>query len=272
MFTPQKSASLIFLFLISCSFHYVSAAMVYDPNHSTTSTSTSSFSGDYFFADSSGTTWSITGYPGNFTLTDRSGRKVTAKCQSLTNAVVISPTATIVEGSACTGGSIQASTQTTAPATQVSTQTTTVQQTSVVQNTSIPQQTTVVAPPVTVGPPVVVPAAAPSTSAAIDSTHTNTGSSAGATTSESLLYPLKYSVCTSLSVNIKKGKWNDPEVYELQYFLIQGGYLKATPTGYFGTLTFGAVKKFQADNAIETTGFVGPLTRAMIKQKSCSYY
>ena len=39
-------------------------------------------------------------------------------------------------------------------------------------------------------------------------------------------------------------------------------------TGYFGVVTHRAVRKFQLLNAIETTGFVGSLTRAKIKEKS----
>jgi peptidoglycan hydrolase-like protein with peptidoglycan-binding domain len=35
-------------------------------------------------------------------------------------------------------------------------------------------------------------------------------------------------------------------------------------TGYFGTITFAAVVKYQGANNITPTGFVGPITRAKL--------
>ena len=51
---------------------------------------------------------------------------------------------------------------------------------------------------------------------------------------------------------------------ELQNRLISEGYLKAEATGYFGPLTFAAVKAYQTANGLPSTGFVGPLTLAKL--------
>lgn len=53
------------------------------------------------------------------------------------------------------------------------------------------------------------------------------------------------------------------EVMALQNMLIKRGYLRAQATGYFGSLTFKAVKDFQAAHNIAAIGLVGPRTRAM---------
>lgn len=58
-------------------------------------------------------------------------------------------------------------------------------------------------------------------------------------------------------------------VTKLQVFLSSQGYLKHEPTGYFGVLTWNAVRKFQREHNIIQTGFVGPLTRAEIERVSC---
>src|SRR3989344_1050140 len=59
------------------------------------------------------------------------------------------------------------------------------------------------------------------------------------------------------------------EVSTLQDFLQSEGYLNSEPTGYFGLLTFKAVKDFQKANGISPTGYVGPITRAKIKALTC---
>src|SRR3989344_3190609 len=59
------------------------------------------------------------------------------------------------------------------------------------------------------------------------------------------------------------------EVSTLQDFLQSKGYLNSEPTGYFGLLTFKAVKDFQKANDISPTGYVGPITRAKIKALTC---
>jgi len=78
--------------------------------------------------------------------------------------------------------------------------------------------------------------------------------------------------CVSLSISLKK---NDKdfskknEVTKLQKFLYKNGYLKTAPTGYFGQLTFDAVKSFQSQNNISSIGSVGPVTRQKISSLSC---
>jgi hypothetical protein len=55
------------------------------------------------------------------------------------------------------------------------------------------------------------------------------------------------------------------EVSVLQDFLHSKGYLNSTPTGYFGLMTQGALKNFQRDNGISSTGYFGSITRAKVK-------
>lgn len=80
------------------------------------------------------------------------------------------------------------------------------------------------------------------------------------------------SACIDLQYNLKyrstDAKTNG-EVSLLQDFLQTQGYLNSEPTGYFGRLTEGAVKSFQAANGILDSGYVGPITRAKIKEISC---
>lgn len=60
-----------------------------------------------------------------------------------------------------------------------------------------------------------------------------------------------------------------PDVKELQKVLIAGGYLKiAAPTGFFGPLTFEALKAYQAAHPEIgfVTGYFGPLTRAVMNK------
>ncbi len=60
------------------------------------------------------------------------------------------------------------------------------------------------------------------------------------------------------------------EVFDLQNILLSKGYITAdNVTGYFGYTTVAAVRKFQAENGIEQTGTVGPITRAKLNE-SCS--
>lgn len=51
------------------------------------------------------------------------------------------------------------------------------------------------------------------------------------------------------------------QVTLLQTILIQQGYMSGTATGYFGVVTFKAVKEFQRAHGILPIGLVGPLTR-----------
>jgi heat shock protein HslJ len=54
------------------------------------------------------------------------------------------------------------------------------------------------------------------------------------------------------------------DVYTLQNILIDGRYMKAPATGYFGMLTYKAVREFQRAHNIMAIGFVGPVTRAAL--------
>jgi peptidoglycan hydrolase-like protein with peptidoglycan-binding domain len=56
------------------------------------------------------------------------------------------------------------------------------------------------------------------------------------------------------------------QVVTLQMILIQQGYLTGSPTGYFGILTFKAVKDFQRAHNINPTGLVGPATRGIMSK------
>ncbi|MEK7148370.1 MAG: peptidoglycan-binding protein [Patescibacteria group bacterium] len=62
--------------------------------------------------------------------------------------------------------------------------------------------------------------------------------------------------------NLRVGSRSD-DVMELQQKLQSLGYFSQSeqPTGYFGRITRAAVIKFQEENGIPATGFVGPLTR-----------
>ena len=58
------------------------------------------------------------------------------------------------------------------------------------------------------------------------------------------------------------------EVTHLQNVLYSKGYLDQTNvTGYFGTKTMRALKKFQKDNNLAQTGTLGPKTRILINQE-----
>lgn len=83
--------------------------------------------------------------------------------------------------------------------------------------------------------------------------------------------------CVDLQYNMgyrsRDAKTNG-EVSDLQDFLISQGYLSGDPTGYFGTATLAAVKKFQSAVGLGSAGVpgyggVGPKTRANIKNMTC---
>lgn len=58
------------------------------------------------------------------------------------------------------------------------------------------------------------------------------------------------------------------DVTELQKVLIQQGFLKASATGYFGSLTRTALIAWQKKNKLPATGYFGPLSRALIAPKT----
>ncbi len=55
-------------------------------------------------------------------------------------------------------------------------------------------------------------------------------------------------------------------VIELQEYLIANNYLQGIATGNFYSLTLKAVKAYQKDNNLPSTGYVGKLTSALINQ------
>ena len=77
------------------------------------------------------------------------------------------------------------------------------------------------------------------------------------------------STCVDLASNVSRYQENK-NVLALQNFLLEKGYLKAKPNGYFGGGTFSALKAYQKANNITQTGTAGPFTRALIKKESCA--
>jgi len=75
--------------------------------------------------------------------------------------------------------------------------------------------------------------------------------------------------CVSLSSDLAQGSQNS-SVTALQGYLAASGYLSVAPTGYFGSLTFAAVKNYQSAQGINNTGYVGPLTRASLQAMTCT--
>ena len=79
--------------------------------------------------------------------------------------------------------------------------------------------------------------------------------------------------CRVFEMNLRYGLTDADafsSVSDLQQILIDQGYLNIeAPTGYFGRLTFRAVKVLQADNDIPNTGFVGILTRGFLNSLPC---
>lgn len=79
--------------------------------------------------------------------------------------------------------------------------------------------------------------------------------------------------CTVITSNLYFGASDrfisGNNVAKLQAFLKARGYLYVNPTGFYGSLTFSAVRNFQRDNGILAIGLAGPLTRAHIQRVSC---
>ncbi|HUD03930.1 MAG TPA: peptidoglycan-binding protein [Candidatus Paceibacterota bacterium] len=79
--------------------------------------------------------------------------------------------------------------------------------------------------------------------------------------------------CINLTSDVSAGMTdaitNGP-ILELQNFLVAQGFLSATPNGHFGPATLAAVTAFQSTNGISATGYVGPITRGFIENKTCS--
>lgn len=76
------------------------------------------------------------------------------------------------------------------------------------------------------------------------------------------------SLCmASFDVNVRFGD-RGPDVLALQQFLKYEGFFTADPTGNFFGITKQAVKDFQSANYIISTGYFGPLSRAVANQIS----
>lgn len=78
--------------------------------------------------------------------------------------------------------------------------------------------------------------------------------------------------CVNIVNNLRyrdRDIYKNGEVSTLQDFLQSKGFLNNEPTGYFGLLTFKAVKDFQRSNNINPDGSVGPITKEKIKNLTC---
>lgn len=71
-------------------------------------------------------------------------------------------------------------------------------------------------------------------------------------------------VCALLQRNLSHGMSGD-DVRSMQEFLQSEGFLKATPTGYFGALTGQAIAQWQAREGLSPVGAFGPMSRERIK-------
>jgi N-acetylmuramoyl-L-alanine amidase len=60
------------------------------------------------------------------------------------------------------------------------------------------------------------------------------------------------------------------DVSSLQKYLSAIGDFSYSATGFFGLRTESAVKKFQGDQGISSTGYAGPITRAKIATLTCA--
>ncbi|MES2622956.1 MAG: peptidoglycan-binding domain-containing protein [Patescibacteria group bacterium] len=76
-------------------------------------------------------------------------------------------------------------------------------------------------------------------------------------------------LCVDISTNLAYKSANS-SVTTLQGFLQTNKYLTTNPTGFYGTATVAAVKKFQSANGINSTGMVDANTRAHIQSLSCT--
>lgn len=56
------------------------------------------------------------------------------------------------------------------------------------------------------------------------------------------------------------------DVLSLQKYLLQQGFLSATPTGRYGPATVAAMKKFQQAHSLKQVGVVGPATKDLLNQ------
>jgi peptidoglycan hydrolase-like protein with peptidoglycan-binding domain len=76
--------------------------------------------------------------------------------------------------------------------------------------------------------------------------------------------PLRHRICLVLLRNLAQGAQGD-DVASLQDFLKSQGFFLGNSTGYYGSLTLGAVAKWQAANGIDPAGVFGPLSQSKLK-------
>lgn len=82
--------------------------------------------------------------------------------------------------------------------------------------------------------------------------------------------------CATMDKNLYRGvsyRTYGQYVSSLQQFLHEKGYLDgayASNAGYFGSMTFKAVARFQKAEGLPQTGYAGPLTRARINAMWCN--
>jgi len=74
----------------------------------------------------------------------------------------------------------------------------------------------------------------------------------------------------TITQNLYYGLTQNSQVRELQQFLITKGFLTGSPTGNFFSMTFTAVKRYQASKNINSIGYVGPATRQAINAELSS--
>lgn len=82
----------------------------------------------------------------------------------------------------------------------------------------------------------------------------------------------KKPTCLNIQGNLMFGSTDTAtteDVTLLQQFLQEEGYLKSSPTGFYGNLTRTAVKDYQNSNGIPSSGYLGPITRAKMRDFSC---
>ncbi|TSC60464.1 MAG: hypothetical protein LiPW15_342 [Parcubacteria group bacterium LiPW_15] len=88
---------------------------------------------------------------------------------------------------------------------------------------------------------------------------TQLAASAGGSTSGGGTTQIKYKFTLFLAVGSSGN-----EVTELQKRLISEGYFSGSTTGYYGTATEAAVKKYQSAHGVTAAGYVGPSTRVIL--------
>lgn len=80
--------------------------------------------------------------------------------------------------------------------------------------------------------------------------------------------------CNIFLKDLKLGDGNDKDgkredVKDLQDKLREKGYLSVASTGYFGPATKKAITKYQKDNNISPTGYIGEKTRGQLRNHFC---